>query len=399
MVRPDNRLFVLLAILCSHPGCRCQRDDGKRPIDQARQPRAEARPASTAEILTAAQRRLGALPCPPPMRVDVGNVDGAGRPEIVIACDDALLVLEASGALRARAATRGWPQELLVTDIDGDGASELITGWGTSRRRQNARARLLLHRVKGDALSETPLLIPETSRNEIAGVALESAGKNWSLAVAHFTSKYTVRHLRLRGSRSGVQAEELGSWRMATSSALGRFTADKHQLVVGRLYGDALGDDGDAFVLVDNKRLPIPTTRGVRSIAVADLDRDGRDEVLLADGWSQRYAQQGRAMLTLASWTGKTFETRLLLQIPGEYTINRVRVVDVNHDGTPELLLVGSATTRLFHKRGDRWEGRLLSKQAGDAAAIDIDGDGLDEVVVVGKTATIVRLEGVPPAR
>jgi len=163
-------------------------------------------------------------------------------------------------------------------------------------------------------------------------------------------------------------------------------------LLVGRLYGDAVGADGDAFVWLDGKKLPVPTTRGVSAVAVADLDGDGKQELLLCDGWSQRYAAEGRALLTEARFERGAFRTRRLLELPGEYSISEVQAVDVDGDGKPELLVRGSGTLQLFRRRAGAWSGAVLARGAGDAVAVDLDGDRRAEVVVVGREAAVITL-------
>ena len=326
------------------------------------------------------------------MKVAAGDLDGAGGSEIVVACDDALLVLDGQGKVRARTAAEGWPQVLLVADLSGTGRAEILAGWGTSRKRLKATARLLRYRMQGRSLNGELVLEPTTTRAQFADIALERAGKDWSVLLAHFTGKYMVRHLRLR---PGDKTEELGSWRMAMSLAPAEVPGPGG-LFVGRLYGDALGQDGDAFVWQGGKKLPVSTTRGVGAVAAADLDGDGNPELLICDGWAQRYAAEGRALLNQAVWDGKAFKTRRVLELSGEYAISGVQVVDVDGDGKPELLVRGSSTLQLFRRSGEAWLGSLLARNVGDAVAVDLDGDGRHEVVLVGKEAAIVDLGGPP---
>lgn len=323
------------------------------------------------------------------MKVAAGDLDGTGGPEIVVACDDALLVLDGNGQVRARTAAEGWPQVLLVADLSGTGRAEIFAGWGTSRKRLKATARLLRYRLQGKTLKGSLVLEPATTRAQFADLALERGGKDWSVLLAHFTSKYMVRHVRLR---PGDRTEELGTWRMAMSLAPAELP-EPGGLLVGRLYGDALGLDGDAFVWQGGKKLSVPTTRGVGAVVAADLDGDGKPELMVCDGWAQRYAAEGRALLTRAVWDGKAFKTRRLLELSGEYAISEVQVVDVDGDGKPELLVRGSSTLQLFRRRGETWQGSLLARNVGDAVAADLDGDGHPEVALVGQEAAILSLE------
>ncbi|MDT9047074.1 hypothetical protein RSW36_28555, partial [Escherichia coli] len=78
----------------------------------------------------------------------------------------------------------------------------------------------------------------------------------------YFDSKFNVTSAIARHSAQGWQLEKLASIRMATSYARGDVDGDgKPDLVVGRIYGDDKGIDGDAFVLApDGKRTVLPTT-------------------------------------------------------------------------------------------------------------------------------------------
>lgn len=397
-------LLVAAGLLCPvallGSGCERCAQPGSRPDQAVSPPTAgadSATPAAPTPNQPAGARAGGGgrsfkLPCEPPMLVGAGDLDGKHGVELAVACDDALLVLDSRGELLARIAAEGWPQVLLVADLTGRGQAAVLAGWGTSRRRLQAPATLVRYRLLESKLTPDELLRPQTTRNQFAALELERAGKDWSVLLAHFTSKYEVRHLRLR---SDGRTEEIGSWRMAMALAPTNVLGPGG-LAVGRLYGDALGQDGDAFVWIKGKRVPIPTTRGVNTLVAADLDGDGREELLLADGWAQRYAAEGRALLTRARWDGKRFTTRLLGQLAGEYTINAIQVVDVERDGKPEILVRGSGTLQLLRGQGERWRGTELARNVGDALAVDLDGDGLHEVVVVGRAPAIIRLDKVP---
>jgi hypothetical protein len=278
---------------------------------------------------------------------------------------------------------------LLVADVSG--TKEIFVGWGTSRKHLQARLRLMRYRLKGASLEGKVVLEPQTSRAQLTDIALERPGRGGSLLLAHFTSKYMVRHLRLRAEGESWREEELGTWRMAMSMAPASVPR-AGALLVGRLYGDAVGRDGDAFVWLDGKKLPVPTTRGVSAVAAADIDGDGKQELLLCDGWSQRYAAEGRALLTEARFEGGAFKTRQLLELPGEYSISEVQAVDVDGDGKVELLVRGSGTLQLFRRRGGAWSGVVLARNGGDAVAVDLDGDGRHEVAVVGRDAAVITL-------
>ncbi|MCA9664546.1 MAG: VCBS repeat-containing protein [Myxococcales bacterium] len=335
------------------------------------------------------------------MRVAAGDLDGVAGVEIVVACEDMVVALDRRGKVVARFAARGWPQVLAVADLDGDKRAEVYAGFGRSRRRGQAKAQLWRLRLRGAAFESNLVLQPETTRAELT--ALVPRPRERALLLAYYESKYQVRHVRLRAKASGggFDSELLGTFRMATSVAAFRPRRGAEVLhVVGRIYGDARGTPGDAFVLRGAKRDAIPTVRGVRALAVAHLDGPSAEPtLLLADGWARNYGRDARALLAAVRVRGPGAHVREpLFALSGEFAIFRMRPVDIENDGRDELIVIGSSTVRVLafsaRDRAGRRQvtARVVGQRQDDATAADLDGDGRAEVIVVGSAPAIVSL-------
>ncbi len=312
-------------------------------------------------------------------RAAIGDLDGDGRAEVVLADARQLRVVDRDGRPIAAIDAPGGPQVLVVR------SGWILAGWGRSRERMDAPARITAHRLDGAALSTEEVVAPSTARPEIA--AIVPGDDDW--LVAWYDSEYTVQSARARRGNGGWTLDELGSIRMATSYARGDVDGDgEADLVVGRVYGDDRGVDGDAFLLgAGGARTPLPTVRGVRGLAVVD------GEIFVGDGWHENYGEAGQGLLArIRRGAGGGFERTQLDDTPGQYTIWKIVPADLDGDRHAELVTMGSHRAQLYRRDGDRWTGLAIGGALRDVAAGDLDGDGRDEVLLVGETSEIVRL-------
>jgi len=344
----------------------CQRSGGDEPAPA---------PGSAAPRASTPRAALPPLPDPlPGTRRDVTAIVGSatraafggGGDELVLASPDLLRVVDiASGRELGRAPAPGGCNVLVVR------GETVIAGWGQSREHRDAPARVASYRLENKpTLVEETILAPQTSRAEIVAILPVQDG----LFVAYFDSKYTVKSVIATKAATGWTTRDVATIRMATSYA----RTDDGRIVVGRVYGDAKGQDGDAFVLAaDGTRTALPTLRGVRSVAAAGGD------IFLGDGWHQNYGDfaHGRLVRVHAG------TAELIEDTPGQFSIERILPTMI--DGQLVLVTLGSHYVRAFARRGERWKGLTIAGAARDIAVYGND------VLVVADKSELVGLAGV----
>lgn len=389
------------AVLCAFALLSCQRKDQPPPPAAEPAPMSSSTGSAQSEPPPEAQSPRAPLPpLPNPLpgkrtdltaavgsawRAAIGDFNGDRKREIAVVDSKQLRVLDAAGHELASVAIASGIHVLVAADIDGDGKAEIVAGWGQTRDYRDAKARITVHRLQGKQLVEEEVAAPQTSRAEV--VAIVPIEKR-TMLVAYYDSKFMVTSAIARRSAQGWQLDKIASIRMATTYARGDIDADgKPDLVVGRIYGDDKGLDGDAFVLApDGSRAQLPTTRGLRSLAIIGGD------VYLGDGWHQNYGEHGRALLTHVRRDKDGFHAELVEDLAGQYAVERILPATI--DGKQMIVAVGSHSVRVFTRDGDRWRGLTIAGTARDVAVGDLDGAPGDEILIVGDKSELVDLSG-----
>jgi hypothetical protein len=327
-------------------------------------------------------------------RVEIADLDGDGDRELVAIDAKLIRVFDATRTtVVSTSPVPGGILQLVAADLDRDKRSELYAGWGQSRDHMDAPASITTYRFEKGRLVEEPILKPTTSRNEV--VALLPMLDTKELLIAYFDSKYMVTSTIASKGAQGWTAKTVASIRTATSYARGDLDGDgKPELVVGRVYGDDKGIDGDAFVLAaDGTRTKIPSTRGLRSLLALDSDGDKKAELFMGDGWHQNYGQHAHGLLTWGRADGKGgFATELIEDTPGQYEIMRTHPATI--DGKLVLVTHGSQYVRVFWRAGASWKGLSIAGAVRDVAVGDLDGRPGDEIVLAGDTSELIDLSG-----
>ena len=230
-----------------------------------------------------------------------------------------------------------------------DGPKEIVL-LATGRSRTNPRATPQIVRI--DEQGFTPIYIGDQISERISDLRMGPDGL------------YVTR------IRQGKTAE--GAWLRAdvfetqTTSVMGlqQFPLSDGRYVVGRLYGDKAREFG-GLEIHESGQAPIrlPVFRGVRTIEPYDLNQDGHLDLVVADGWHYRYGDEGRARLL--TFLGPTFEDRrVLAELDGSYTINRIEFVDTAANTPPKILAHASHGTFLLHPDILSWRVETLSAPA-----------------------------------
>jgi hypothetical protein len=361
-----NRI-VLVAALAA-----CQQSHDAPPPAPAAPPAPVSTPAPAA---TPAPPRTPAPPLPATLpgkrrALDAGKATRAAIADhqLVLVDGEAMRVVDHTGKELARAPVTGGIEVLVASGHD------VYAGWGQSREHMDAKARVTRHRLDHGTLREEVVLAPTTTRQDVVAII---PGKD--LLVAYFESKYMVKKVVVK---DGAETDPV-TIRMATAWAVGPMGT-----VVGRLYGDAKGVDGDAFILApDGSHKPLPTTRGVQGLAIIGND------IFVGDGWHQNYADRAQGLLTWLRPEGGAYKSQLIEDTPGQFTIFQIVAADLDGDGSPELITRGSAYVRVYKRTGDQWKGTTIGGAATDIAVGDLDGTG-NEIVILGDHPEVVDLHG-----
>lgn len=281
----------------------------------------------------------------------------------------------------------GGAHTLLAFDLDKDGSDEIIVGRGRARGALEAKATVEI--IYRDGNRER-VSIPGSERAELVDVIATGRG----LLIGYFDSKYFVTLIdAVRSANGSWRTEARGQVRLATAFTLADLgDGNREALVIGRPYGEALEDEGDAFVLRGEgktaTREVIPTRRGVRGIAAG-----GDGTVVFSDGWHREYGKRARALLSVAHLDSGIWKSRVAARIAGRTGYHRVELGDLDSDGQAEVVLAGDGPAVIisgWQESGTVSVGYVAGEGAiGDLAAVDVAVGQLDdkpglELVIAG---------------
>lgn len=293
-----------------------------------------------------------------------GQLVGDEADELLCTRSNVLTVYGADGdgfRPRLQITGTGLPNAAWVGDRDGDGLDEFLIAFGMGRGFATAPVKVIELDAEEGGVGWWVRTLFEYSGPRPQVTALQGP----ELFLAHFESKYEVRSGFLRAGELAPDARVL---RMAMSQVPADVDGDGvAELAVGRMYGDEPKSDGDLAVLHDGAREPVPTVRGIRTLLGSDLDGDGRDELLFGDGWHFRYRAEGEGRLNVAARDGEggTWRTSLIHRLPGEFTVMRIQVRDVDGDGRGEVFAAGNSTLYRYDLAGDPLDGTWTAKELG----------------------------------
>ncbi|MFQ5526457.1 MAG: FG-GAP-like repeat-containing protein [Thermoanaerobaculia bacterium] len=292
--------------------------------------------------------------------VQIADLDGDHRPELIRLSEGAVQVLDADGNQRSQAPAEG-ARRLLVADIDNDGSQDILaygpgaahffTGSGDGRLA-TATAEFGLGEARGggaavidfDIEGDLDLLVTgdsatELFRNNLQGALQPVASRSLPKSDLNSPADVVASDLDRDGDLDLAILDENGVVRF-DNLRQGRF----------ELLGDQIPAD-------DASRL-----------ASADLDNDGWPDLVVAGGgvglWHNREG-------TFEPWDlGETLRTSA--------RFTALSILDADNDGRLDLAVGGAAGLVVLAQRAD---GFAFLQVAGTAradalAAGDIDGDG-----------------------
>ncbi|MHC4922421.1 MAG: FG-GAP-like repeat-containing protein, partial [Planctomycetota bacterium] len=351
-------------------------------------------------------------------RIVAGDFDGDGRAEVVTwdSRSQQLTVVGLVGGKRQQLANHrldDFPTAMRAADLDGDGKDELVVGSG--RRGYNRKGqpvvdvRVRVYRPLGpEGDGWTPEQVFKKASDRPTVTALEVADldrdRRPELLFACFVAKYFTEVYVAHRRQDGKDRDDGAAWsvqsrgriRMGMNVIAADAVAPRAKvLVVGRPYGEKLGDLGDAFLLPAGKeRVPLPAFRGVSALAAGDIDGDGRPELVVGDGWHQNYGRLARARLTVIRRVDGAFQATPVEDLPAHIRIVEILVRDLDGDGRGEILARGARSrslggdVRLYQRTTGGWRGRTLATDVQGFAIGSFTGGTAPEIVVAGGEPT-----------
>lgn len=344
--------------------------------------------------------------------VAVGDLDGDGRPDMVVSQADTIHVLlnrtSAQGAFEAvplRFEGGRRPEAVVIADFDGDGYPDIATAAGVDG--------VVVLRNRGTANFEldAPLRLPAGDAVDLTIADFDRDGKPDVASLDNDSDSLVVRrNTSSPGSLSfGVSTlfdTPAAPTRIATGDADGVGGLDL--IVISTYTGQlslflnamAIGATVPAF----SARIDRATGTSPTDVVLADLDADGRTEIGVLDD-DQLWIYANRSV----SAGGADFIAARVLEL--EYDGYRLFALDADATGPldlfvgasynfPSMLVNQSAGGGLFEfeeslmQVGDPSSNKRA--QLGDTyglASADLDGDGRLELIATGSTGTIVLFD------
>ena len=215
--------------------------------------------------------------------VAAGDLYGGPAAEFVSVTDSILRIYTVKGnaaRLLFEDNIQGDILKMHIADADNDGLGELLVMTGARRAENGSDVRIYLIKNNKGKWNRTELYSRFSTRPQpvYLNVAdMDNDNKNEIIA-SYFESKYMVETivLGLPAGATSWKVKKKEVERLATSRDIGKISGSKrNDYIVGRVYGDTIGQPGDAYIAGDT-RTNLPVFRGVKAIRIGDADNNGK---------------------------------------------------------------------------------------------------------------------------
>ncbi len=275
--------------------------------------------------------------------LEAADIDGDGDDEIFLYNKGKLQI----GATDARVFELEAEPKLAVHKKTA-GGEELIVAFGSSRTYSSAPLQIWRFDDEGEQM------LWSLEKGQLGDLQYTDEG----LFVVFSTSD---------GLKSGWLKENSIDIVLEERLALRQLPIERSLIAVGRVYGDEPRSDGDLRLYnVKSKEFsPLPSFRGIRALALSDLNQDGEQELLVSDGWHFKYGTEAKARVVLFDGIDSAEPPRLLASFEGEYTVERI----TPHEKEPLILVRAPKHGYLLQLDSLGWKRHQLS-QLGDRGNI-----------------------------
>lgn len=290
--------------------------------------------------------------------VAAADLDGDGVDELFYVDEGVLRWGTSSHALE------GSFQRAAAGDLDGDGREELVVATGMSREY---RGPALLQVVSSEGVELLARF--QSERTQVPELRVID-GRVW--AATYLDSK-VVQAGWVEDGALNVQ----GGGHLATRSL-----PVGDEVLLSHVYGIEPKSDGDLRI---GDRV-LPSLRGARSLAAADLDGDGDLEILAGDGWHYAYGAQADGRVTLLD--GKDWsESRAIAHFPEDYSASEIEVLDEGW-----ILVTGNTRVHLLSLDDLGWRDDVVAEVRETGNAVAVRTPKGPAVLISGSPAILVPL-------
>ncbi|HXZ59403.1 MAG TPA: VCBS repeat-containing protein [Steroidobacteraceae bacterium] len=363
---------------------------------------------------------LGVGPCGPPVQIEVtidvaaADFNGDGRPDVALAVDEGAntpgvaAVYEHGPASGQGYLSRvdypagvSFPSRMVAADLDGDGRPDLLLL--TSESASSMVAVLLNSSGKPGSFG-APQLLSVPFANDVAVADLDGDGRS-DLIIAGSTLMVALQNAGAPGTFAAPATLYSGSGAGFVAVAVGDLDGDgspevavADELGVSVLFlapGAATPAVASAARIYSNA-VPGPNT-GQNAVAIADVDGDGRNDLVVVDPVNSEVA-----VILQSHTTPGQFLPPVRYPLPAGDGLNRLVVTDLSGKGAPPGIVIAASDAVLVYLQNPARPGSFgaavsypVPIGADGVAVVDVDGDGFPDIVT-SSGATVPSFGALP---
>jgi len=321
--------------------------------------------------------------------VTAGNIYKSKKDELIVGKDSTVYIYSVVKDSSHLIFTQKFSDDLLemiTGDADNDGMNELIIVTG-KRRYVETEVNVYLIKYYEKNWTVNKLYSKHSPRPQPTYLDITDYDNDggFEILTSYFESKYIVETVCIKRVEEDWKTEIIAQERMAMVRDVGDIQGFKeNETVVGRVYGDKLGDAGDAYIPGEEK-IMLPVKRGVKAVKIGDGDNDGNNEIYVGDGWHQDYGKVARGRIARLKNIDGEFTYELIEDVKYQYEITQLEIADINRDGDNEILAKGNKFFRIYKYADNNWT--VFADTIFPAVQFtigDIYGDKYPEVIFSG---------------
>lgn len=323
--------------------------------------------------------------CSDPAALAIADLDESGSLDVVVGCPTSLetwiLWNDGTGHFPAHGAAGGLGCTSVGTaDLDGNGHVDFFgsdLGWDT----------VFVYLAEGGGSFGSPLSYAVGSGPYSVTAADVNGDGRPDLAVASAFAE-SISLLRNRGDGTFLDSEVISPAAFPAAVTTGDLNGDGLADLVFANVGNLTTAGGASVLLNDGLGAFLPAVAYADqsvpySVALADVNLDGRGDVILGDRYSLSLGAAAATVLINDGFGGFAVPVSYVV---GDY-VSGCAATDLNGDGLPDVVVAnsGSGDISVLMNRGDgTFEPEQPYRVGGAPAAVaiaDLNGDGLPDIV------------------